>query len=119
MTLGPDILLDPLTHDLDFEGGDLKLAVDVGQAVKIRLLFFVGDWFLNTAIGIPYFEQIFKKNPRLDQISALYREEIAGTPGVASVLSVLVGLNTQTRELDVTWKADSFEGEIGGVVEIV
>lgn len=119
MSVAPDLLLDVDEHDLDIEGGDLKLAVDVGQLIDIRLRFFRGDWFLNTAIGLPYFEQIFVKNPKLDQLAALYRDEIAQTPGVVRVLGVSVALDRTTRRLLVTWSAETTEGDIGPrIVEV-
>lgn len=119
MGLGPDLLLDVDAHDLDIEGGDLKLAVDVGQAVDIRLRFFRNDWFLNLSIGIPYFEQIFVKNPRLDEIAAIFREEIAATPGVIRVLSCEASLDKVERLLTITWSAETTEGDIGPrIVEV-
>lgn len=117
-SLGPDLLLDPDSHDLAVSGGDLQLSIDVAQAVKIRLLFVRNDWFLNMKIGLPYFEQIFVKNPPIDQLTALFREEIASTPGIIRVLDVRVEIDKQTRRLAVTWSAETTEGEIGTIVEV-
>jgi hypothetical protein len=118
MTLGPDLHLDPLTHDLVVTGGDLELAIDAAQAVKIRLLFFRDDWFLNRAIGVPYFDQVFVKNPRAEHLAAIYREEIAATPGIVRVDDVNVSIAPQTRRLSVDWSAVTTETEIGSVVEV-
>lgn len=118
MTLGVDLTLDPLTHDLSIVGGDLVLGSDVAQDIAIRLKFFRGDWFLNLGIGIPYFEDVFVKDPRIAQLTSIYREAIATTPGVLQVLECALELNKQTRELAVTWKAESVEGVIEGTVEV-
>jgi hypothetical protein len=118
LTLGPDLFLDRTTGDLAIEGGDLVLAADLAQAISIRLKWFRNEYFLNTSIGVPYYDQIFVKAPRLDQIAALYRDEIARTPGVTKVLTVDVSLNNSTRELKVTWRAEGADGVVAGVVEV-
>ena len=39
------------------------------QRIKIRLLVFLGEWFLNIDRGIPYFQEILEKGTSYDQIS--------------------------------------------------
>lgn len=113
--LGPDILLDPLTHDLTFVDGDLVLSADIAQAVKIRLLFIRGEWFLNRAAGLPYFQQIFVKAPNLDHVATLFRRAIVETPGVKSITKFVFDFDGDTRLFTLTWAADSDQGEIGDV----
>lgn len=119
MTLGPDLALDLTTHDLLVTRGDLALTVSAAQAVSIRLLFFLNDWFLNTLIGLPYFQQIFVKNPDLDQIRALYRAEIAASPGILEVTSVDLALNASSRRATLRWTALGESGAESGLVEVV
>lgn len=116
--LGPDLLLDPDSHDLQFVGGDLVMAVDIAQAVKINLLFVQSEWFLNREKGLPYWDQVFVKGPNLDHVAALFRRAIVNTPGVLSVLSLSVDFDAGTREFRVEWSADSDEGEIGSIERI-
>ncbi len=113
--LGPDILLDVDTHDLTFVDGDLVLSADVAQAVKIRLLFFQGEWFLNRGAGLPYFEQIFVKAPNLDHVSSIFRRTIVDTPGVDELTRFLPDFDENTRIYTLDWGADSDDGEIGDV----
>ena len=116
MTLGPDLLLDEQSHDLDLDGGDAKMQISRPQGVKIRLLFFRGEWFLDVSKGIPYFQSVFVKNPNLDHVRTLYRREILDAPGVDNLLSLILDFDAQTRELDVSWEADSDQGRISGEV---
>ncbi len=113
--LGPDILLDTETHDLVFVDGDLVLVADVAQAVKIRLLFVQGDWFLNRAAGLPYFEKILVKNPNIDHVAAIYRRVIVDTPGVGEITKFVFDFDAATRIFTLDWAADTDEGEIGDV----
>ena len=115
MTLGPDLMLDPLTHDLDIQDGDLFLGADVAQAVKIRLLFIRGEWFLNTLEGVPYFEQVFIKNPNLDHIAAIFRATIIETPGVKDIFNFDFDFVPTTRTFTLAWSADTDQGEISDV----
>lgn len=115
MTLGPDILLDPDTHDLDIVDGDLLLGADVAQAVKIRLLAVRGEWFLDRTAGIPYYEQVLVKNPNLSHVDALFRQTIVETPGINQLLSFETDFDANTRTYTVTWSADTDEGEISEV----
>lgn len=117
MTLGPDILLDPLTKDLQLVNGDLVLGADVAQAVRIRFLFVRGEWFRNRNEGIPYYEEIFIKNPKLEQINALFRNSLLRTPGVDKVNSFVASFDVNTRIYTIDWSADTDQGEIDDVVE--
>jgi hypothetical protein len=52
-------------HDLLIEEGDLVLinneAEMAVQSLKINLLLFRGEWFLDNTIGVPYFQEILGK----------------------------------------------------------
>lgn len=113
--LGPDLLLDPLTHDLTFVDGDMVMSADVAQAVKINLLFIQDDWFLNLAAGVPYFEKIFVKAPNLDHVAAIFRRTIVETPGVGALTKFVFDFDGDTRIFTLEWAADTDEGEIGDV----
>lgn len=115
MSLGPDLLLGVESHDLEMVGGDAQMVASLAQAIKIRLLFFKAEWFLDQEVGIPYFQDIFVKNPNLDQIEALFRQEIADTPGVVAVHDVDVELDRENRRLTITWSAEGDSGLIDGV----
>ena len=115
MTLGPDLILNVQTHDLELQNGDLVLDADVAQAVKIRLLFVRGEWFLNRLQGVPYYEQIFIKNVNLGHISALFRQTIIETPGVNEINEFTFEFDGATRLFTLTWAADTDQGEISEV----
>lgn len=113
--LGPDVLLDTTTHDLNFVDADLVLSADVAQAVKINLLFVQGDWFLNRSAGLPYFEKIFVKTPNLDHVAAIFRRAIVDTPGVGEIIRFVIDFDANTRTLTLDWAANTDDEEIGDV----
>ena len=85
----PDLLLDDDTWDLVLENGDLVVSSGddaVRQAIYKRLRFFAGEWWADESVGVPYWSDILgKKAPNLPAIREIFRQTIAGTPGVASV----------------------------------
>ena len=77
-----DILL---TRDGDLhidEWGDIKLTDSVRQAVRIRLQWFFNEWRFAPEYGVPYFEDVFIKNPDLLRIRRIVRDEAMSVEGV-------------------------------------
>ncbi len=103
-----DIAVGRKSHDLVFENGDLILidgAERVYQQIKITLLTFLGEWFLDTTFGIPYFEQIFGKVGRSSTIENIFRAKISEVPDVTSIPSLTVSLDNATRICTVQFNA--------------
>jgi hypothetical protein len=105
--------LDAVTGDLSLP---LKEVTDplgsIAQAVRIRLQFFLGEWFLDLSVGVPYFEQILIKNPDVRNVQGLIRKEILATPGVLSLLALKLVYDSAGRELTVTYTANTDFGPL-------
>ena len=82
------------------------------QHLQIRFKFFLGEWFLDTRIGVPYFDEILIKNPDLNRVRGIYRQTILTTPGIASLETFELDLDAATRTLKVTFRARKADGEI-------
>ena len=112
-----DIQLDPGTHDLIIAPpGDLQLvdgAARVAQQIKVTLLLFFGEWFLDTSFGVPYLEDILVKNPKFAGINALLRARILDVPGVTRILALRMDFDRARRELSVTFTAETPFGLTG------
>lgn len=113
-----DLQLDTKTHDLviDPATGDLQLlsaARRIAQQIKVTLLVFLGEWFLDTSFGMPYLESILVKNPRLGTINAVFRARIIDVPGVIRVRRLEFDIDRVQRALTVTFEAETTEGLTG------
>lgn len=124
---------DPMDVALDTDG-DIKIDPKIGlvlisgtaavaQAVRFRLLSFKGDWFLNTDVGVPYFEDIIgdasKEAGVIDRARAAFGAAILDAPGVLTIQKLLVEIDPQTRAMTVTWQAlCSFGDTAGGTVQV-
>jgi len=98
-----DILLT-LDGDLRInETGDIELTDSIRQAIRIRLLWFFSEWRFEPEWGIPYFEQVFIKNPNLLRIRSIIRAEILAVDGVDSVRSIDISVDTVKRNAAISF----------------
>lgn len=84
-----DLELDLESHDLVISNGDLKLLNDEGrvaqQTLKINLLFFRGEWFLDLDYGVPYLQTIFKKTTNKTMVDSIMRGTIINSYNIQSI----------------------------------
>lgn len=109
-----DLKLDS-SGDLAIENDSVVLVegVDaVAQDIDIRLKFFLGEWFLDRRLGVPYYEKILGQKPRLAAIKSIFRAAILTTPGVTAVNDLTVEYDGTSRVLNVSFLATSTEGTI-------
>lgn len=103
-----DIALNPVTHDILVENNDIRLTNSLSEAttqrLKIRLQFFLEEWFLNREFGIPYFQQIFQKSLSDEEVDLIFKETISSTPGVERLVSFESDFNHSTRILSLKFK---------------
>ena len=116
----PDIALSRSTHDLIWKrlpDGTFDLVMAEGadavaQQIKIVLKTFMGEWFLDTTVGIPYFEDILKKNPRSEVVETVLRGKIASVTGVTRVTAFGISIDNRLRTMTINYSAETNEGTI-------
>ena len=110
-----DLALDKNTHDLLFLKNDFLIVKDidkVAQSLKQRLSFYQGEWFLDTTVGIPYFEEIFVKNPNIPDIESIYKVEIVETEDVNEILEFNSSFTNDIRTYDLTFSVNTVFGDL-------
>lgn len=75
------------------------------QNVRCRLLTYLGEWFLNTQVGVPYFQEIFTKPANLARAESVIKRTILRTTGVEQIISFQLNFNRTTRRLSVEFEA--------------
>jgi len=111
-----DLKIDPVTHDLVFDGnGDLTL-VDgtdrIVQQARIRLRTFRGEYFADERVGMPYYERILGVKPlRQSVVIAALREALLGIPGMRDVYDIVFAYEPTSRTARVTFRAVSDSGQ--------
>jgi hypothetical protein len=108
-----DIALSTSTHDIVFVNGELTTVSDldaIAQHVKIRLLFFKGEWELNLDEGVPYWTDVLVVGPDLRAIESLLRQVVLGTPGISSIVSFSIDHDRSARTLSLVFEAITTDG---------
>jgi hypothetical protein len=109
-----DIIVDSETHDLLIDN-DLSLNNDIEylkQKLNINLWFFFEEWYLDTSVGIPYYQNIMVKNPDISQIEAIFKKQIIDTDFVQEITSFDLKYDTQNRKLSVSFSVKSDFGPL-------
>lgn len=105
-----DIALDARTHDIVLKDGDMLFidnAERVAQQIKIQLLTFYGEWYLDTSWGVPYLDYILVKNPNFTIIRQIFKEQILSVDDVKAVESLEVEYDAQERTMKVDYIAST------------
>ena len=100
-----DILL---TRDGDLninDWGDISLTNSVRQAIRIRLLWFFQEWRFAPGLGVPYWEEVFVKNPNIGRIRRHVRDQVMSVEEVQGVSNIIIDLNHATRWALITFDA--------------
>lgn len=98
-----DILLDSGGDILVNAAADITPQYSIRQDVKIRLQWFFEEWRFAPEYGVPYFDEVFIKNPNTDRIAQIIREEAAKVTDVTEVRDVRVGYDKATRDAAITF----------------
>lgn len=102
------ITLDPTSWDLTLDAfgnvaltsSDDSLAQDAASAIRL----FLGEYWWDTTIGVPYLTQILGQRPPLALVKQQLTDAALSVPGVASAQVFITSFNA---------------GAIGGQVQVV
>ena len=108
------------SNDLVIANGDIRLVTGLpedAQRIKDRLSTFIGEWFLDIQFGPDYRKDVLKKNPNIQLISALLREEILKSVPGASIIGFTSSLSS-TRVLSISYTVKTNNGIVADVIVI-
>lgn len=69
------------------------------QRVKLCLRFFLGEWFLDQRLGVPWIQQIFVAGPDMPKIQAILSRAIMKVPGVRGISGAVLTRDKATRRI--------------------
>jgi hypothetical protein len=100
-------------NDYTFGNGQLDFYRDVpeavAQAVKTRLLLWLGEWFLDINEGTPYMQGILGKYSKATADITI-QDRVLSTPKVVGITNYLSILDASTRSLSVSFDLDTIYG---------
>lgn len=107
---------NPVAHDLKLTSSQITLTPDqttaVAQHLRVRLQFFLGEWFLDLREGVPYYRDILKKNPSQQAMLAIFRRVILDTPGIEALNFLNLRVDRARRRMDPQFSATLQDGEV-------
>lgn len=113
-----DWQLNPLTWDIDIDDTtDWNLSLVTGidyyvQKCRIKLQTFLGEWYLDTTVGVGYYETILVKNPNLTNVDNLLKLTVLEIEGINSLIEWRSSFDIRRRMLRVVFRADTDAGEL-------
>lgn len=108
--------------DIALKNGDFYFVTGVDatvQFLKQRLKLIAGEWFLDETKGVPYFDEIFVKNPNPVVLDSIFKTVIIETPGVLALTEFSMDINARTRTLTLNIRIRAFDGEADFSIDIV
>lgn len=103
-TIG-DIYLDPVTSQCRLTA---SLSEEVAQLLFTRFRFFLGEWFLDASVGVPWLQQILGVKNSILVVQSILRSVVVSCPGVLSLLSFAAPVTG--RNIGVTFVAQLADG---------
>lgn len=82
------------------------------QRLRVRFLFFLGEWYRDTRLGVPYFEHVLIKRPNLTLVLSLWRQLILDTPGITRLKRLTQSFDKTTRTLRPVFEAVFEDGTV-------
>jgi hypothetical protein len=110
-----DLKLVDSTWDLEISNADLVIITQkdaLRQFLKQRLQMFFGEWFLDSSLGVPYFQEIMTKQPAFEAVDAIFKRQILETPGITQLDEFNLEYDNVNRTLSLSFRANSTEGVI-------
>lgn len=104
-----------LTADGDYSFGASQLDFyrdvpeAVGQAVRTRLLLWLGEWFLDVEEGTPFMIGILGKHSK-EMADATLQDRINNTEGMVDIAEYESEINAETRGMTVEATIDTIYG---------
>lgn len=103
-----DLLLNTDTGDMVYVNGGCPVtqftADVVAQRLRITLYTFLGEWFLDTTVGVPYFQQIFGKLRTKSSVDIIFQQIITNDPDVIEILTFDSTLDRGARGYSMTFQ---------------
>jgi len=114
-----DLLLDE-NNDLVFINGQTPTTSYpvqvVAQRLGIRLRTFLGEWFVNTSYGIPYWQRILGRKTTKAAIDKIFQQQILDEVGVMQITSF--NSTFENRQYSLSFRVKVVSGEVSPAITI-
>ena len=112
-----NFMVDRVTGDLATTtdgtqiGRTLRTIDTLEQRIRTRMQTFMGEWYLNEEMGVPYFQEVLVKNPDVARVRALLLAALLSVEGVKQVTKFNVAFIPGDRRFTVDFHCISDDEE--------
>ena len=92
-------------------------AESVAQRLTVKLNTFLGEWFLNTTTGVPYYQQIFGKVRSKAAIDIIFQQQISSEPGVLEITDFFSDISSG-RTYSLSFRVRTTQNQITETITI-
>lgn len=96
-------------RDIDITNGKLSLITSkdefITQQLKIRLGTYQGEWYLDTSLGLPYFQTILKKGVDKELVDSIFKKAISDQKGVDRIVTFRSKVTSYEYSLSFTFQS--------------
>jgi hypothetical protein len=89
----------------------------LSQALTVKLNTFLGEWFLNNEVGVPYYQQIFGKVRSKSAIDIIFQQQISSEPGVLEITDFLSDISSG-RTYSLSFRVRTTQNQITETITI-
>lgn len=104
----------PSYGDLVYENGACPVVSegreDLAQRLRIKLLTYLSEWFLNQDVGVPYYQAIFGKQRSKAAVDIIFQEQILSEPDAVELVEFNSSLDRATRQYSLSFRVRTDEG---------
>lgn len=102
-------------YDIDITKGLMSLNTTyeaLRQHLEVKFQIFLNEWFLDTTVGVPYFEEIFVKQSNFIVVQQILKEVISTTDGVNTITRFDFDYEPTSRLASLSFEVDTIYGLI-------
>jgi len=115
--------LDQATGDLLIVNNSLSLTTGleaIRQHMQCRFRLFLGEWFLDESLGVPYYQDILVKKPSFNVVQEVLKNTALETVGVIELTQFNFEYDANAREANLDFRCLTEEGfiDFSQIVEI-
>lgn len=113
--------LSPNYGDVIYDNSRATTTVDqadsVAQKLQIKLSTFLGEWFINTANGVPYYQEIFGKVRNKQTIDLIFQQKILEEPDVVELTEFTSDISNG-RTYTISFRVRTTMGQITNNIQV-
>ena len=105
----------PNFGDLEIVNNSLVLTTGldaIKQHITVKFRLFLGEWFLDTGVGVPWYEEILVKRASFAVVQERLKAVILETSGILELIEFQFDFNAVTRHATLKFRARTVEGNI-------